>query len=341
MEHTEKFHMDTQDYPEINRNYKDCLLRIVFKEKKDLLELYNAINGSDYQNPEELIVYTLKDVVFMGIKNDISFLIGEMLSLYEHQSSKNPNMPIRGLMYLARNYSAYIAQNNLDIYSTTLQKLPFPQYYVLYNGIEDEEDRCTIELEDAFPKIEGKEPCLKCTATLLNINYGHNREIMERCKALNDYSFFIQKIRDNQALGMPLPQAVDSATATCIQQDILKDILLKNRAEVKNMVLGIWGTENHLRKVKEAQENSQKMLEEAQKAQKEARNAQKEAQKAQKESQKRIETLEQEMASTKQRKHAADLLGQILFDSGRTKELRRSLEDADYQLELMKEYKLI
>lgn len=254
-----------QNSGEINHNHKDCLIRIAFREKKDLLELYNAINGSNYKDPEELIVYTLEDVVFLGIKNDISFLISEMLSLYEHQSSKNPNMPIRGLLYFARNYESYIARNGLDIHSSTLQKLPFPQYYVLYNGREDEKDRCTIKLEDAFPEIQGVEPCLTCTATLLNINYGHNQEIMERCKTLKDYAIFIQRIRDNQDSGMELALSVKKATADCIEEGILRDILLKNRAEVENMVLGTWGTELHLKKVKEEQEQMEKQREEMEK----------------------------------------------------------------------------
>lgn len=152
----EKLNMDGQDFSQINHKHKDSLIRIAFREKKDLLELYNAINGSDYKD-------------------------------------------------------------------------------------EDEEDRCTIELADAFPKIEGLEPCLKCTATLLNINYGHNQEIMKRSKTLSDYSVFVQRIRNNQDAGMVLAHAVEKATDDCKKEGILKDILLKNRAEVKNMVLSTWG----------------------------------------------------------------------------------------------------
>ena len=305
-----------QNSGEINHNHKDCLIRIAFREKKDLLELYNAINGSDYKDPEELIVYTLEDVVFLGIKNDISFLISEMLNLYEHQSSKNPNMPIRGLLYFARNYESYIARNGLDIHSSTLQKLPFPQYYVLYNGREDEEDRCTIKLEDAFPEIQGVEPCLTCTATLLNINYGHNQEIMERCKTLKDYAIFIQRIRDNQDSGMELALSVKKATADCIEEGILRDILLKNRAEVENMVLGTWGTELHLKKVKEEQEQMEKQREE-------------------------MEKQREEMEKLKRQKDAANLLTQKLLEEGKADELRRASTDEEYQLKLLKEYELL
>ncbi len=103
-----------------------------------------------------------------------------------------------------------------------------------------------LELKDAFPNLEGLEPCLNCKAILLNINHGHNREIMERSHTLWEYSFYVQRIRDNKSSGMDLIEAVDRATEDCIRKGILRDILIKNSAEVKNMVLGEWGTENHI-----------------------------------------------------------------------------------------------
>ena len=81
----QQFH--TQEYPAANRNYKDRLFRFVFKNKKDLLDLYNAINGTDYDNPEELEVNTLENVLYLSMKNDLSFLIDAELNLYEHQST--------------------------------------------------------------------------------------------------------------------------------------------------------------------------------------------------------------------------------------------------------------
>ncbi|MCI8938677.1 MAG: hypothetical protein HFH12_01580 [Dorea sp.] len=242
----------------INRRHKDSLFRIAFREKEKLLELYNAIHNSEYDDPAELTIYTIEDVVFMGIKNDISFLVGETLNLYEHQSTENPNMPIRGLMYFAKNYESYIARNDLDIYGSRRQPLPFPQYYVLYNGAKDTEDKKVLELKDAFPELGGIEPCLNCRATLLNINCGHNREIMERSQTLKDYSVYIQRIRDNKVSGISISEAVEKATKTCIRDGILKDILIKNSAEVKHMVLGTWGTENHLRKQREEREQIEK-----------------------------------------------------------------------------------
>ncbi len=353
----------------INRRHKDSLFRIAFREKEKLLELYNAIHNSEYDDPAELTIYTIEDVVFMGIKNDISFLVGETLNLYEHQSTENPNMPIRGLMYFAKNYESYIARNDLDIYGSRRQPLPFPQYYVLYNGAKDTEDKKVLELKDAFPELGGIEPCLNCRATLLNINCGHNREIMERSQTLKDYSVYIQRIRDNKVSGISISEAVEKATKTCIRDGILKDILIKNSAEVKHMVLGTWGTENHLRKQREEREQIEKenarMEKENARMEKEHARMEKENARIEKENkqlkwkntvleEKEIELkretneLKREATSFKQRSNelenrsaAIDLLTQILLDAGKIGELRRTLKDEVYRRELLEEYALL
>ena len=360
----------------INRRHKDSLFRIAFREKEKLLELYNAIHNSEYDDPAELTIYTIEDVVFMGIKNDISFLVGETLNLYEHQSTENPNMPIRGLMYFAKNYESYIARNDLDIYGSRRQLLPLPQYYVLYNGAKDTEDKKVLELKDAFPELGGIEPCLNCRATLLNINCGHNREIMERSQTLKDYSVYIQRIRDNKVSGISISEAVEKATEACIRDGILKDILIKNSAEVKHMVLGTWGTENHLRKQREEREQIEKenarmekenarMEKENARMEKENARMEKENARIEKENkqlkwkntvleEKEIELkretneLKREATSFKQRSNelenrsaAIDLLTQILLDAGKIGELRRTLKDEAYRRELLEEYALL
>lgn len=322
-----KLNMDVEKSYYLNQKHKDCLFRIAFREKEQLLELYNAINNSDYKDASELTIYTMEDVVFMGIKNDISFLIGEMLNLYEHQSTKNPNMPIRGLMYFARNYESYIARNNLDLFSSKLQKLPFPQYYVLYNGEKDEEDQRIMELKDAFPTWKGIEPCLNCTAILLNINCGHNAAVMKRSKTLRDYSVYIQRIRDHKASGMDISQAVDKATEECIREGILRDVLLKNSAEVKNMVLGTWGTENHIRKQQEEQERIEKENEKLRERTIELK-------------QETVE-LKREKAELVERKEAEEILIKKLLDEGRIEELKKVLADGMYRQKILEKYQLL
>lgn len=113
----------------INRQYKDRLFKRIFRDKKDLLELYNAMNDTNYSNPEEIEVNTLEDVVYMGMKNDVSFLFTEVLNLYEHQNTFNPNLSLRGLLYFAKLYQKIIGPRK-DLYSEKLINLPYPQFVV-------------------------------------------------------------------------------------------------------------------------------------------------------------------------------------------------------------------
>lgn len=221
----------------INSNYKDSLFRKVFSEKEDLLDLYNAISGRNCKCADELTIFTLEDVLYISRKNDISFIIEDVLNLYEHQSTLNPNMPIRGLIYLAKNLEAYISLNNINVHSTKLQKFPIPQYIVFYNGNDKMEDKIEFHLKDAFVNVDSMSPCIDLIATCLNINYGHNNKILEKCKKLNEYSIFVSKIKARIREGRNLSDLLDEVIDNCIEQGILKEILLKQRGEVRSMVL--------------------------------------------------------------------------------------------------------
>lgn len=238
----------------VNRKYKDSLFRMIFSDKKDLLDLYNAVNDSHYNNTEDLTLYTLEDAIYISYKNDISFLLDETLNLYEHQSTVNPNMPLRGLIYLARNYEAYIEQNHLDLYSSVQQTVPLPQYIIFYNGVEEVPEKQILSLSDAFPKHPEKISCLHFEATLLNINYGKNQKILQHCQKLREYAVFIHTIRVYLKTGETLENAVSAAIDECIENHILEDFLLKHRGEVKSMVLSSFNQENHDRILKEAYE---------------------------------------------------------------------------------------
>ena len=222
----------------VNRKYKDSLFRKIFSDRKDLLDLYNALNGTQYTDEEELTVTTLEDVIYISIKNDVSFLLGGTINLYEHQSSYNPNMPIRGLMYLARLYHNYIDDCEINVFSPVLKHLPSPKFIVFYNGSRDEPDQKLLRLTDAFAE-EGapEESCLECCATMLNINYGHNYELMEKCRRLEEYSVFVAEVRKALEEGGDQRQAVDDAIDICIEKGVLRDILIKERAAIMNMVL--------------------------------------------------------------------------------------------------------
>ena len=229
-----------------NRKYRDVLFRHLFREKKDLLELYNALNGSTYQNPEELEVITMEDVIFMKMKNDLSFMIGNTLNLYEHQSTWNANMPLRGMLYFAQQFEGLLASREDDIYGTKRVELPTPVYIVFYNGAGMQTDNLLLYLSDAFPTGRGS-GCLECTCEVLNINRGNNRALMEKCHRLWEYSEFSSEIEENIKKGMLREEAVHTAIDTCIEKGILRDILVKQKAEVLHMILTEYDEKKHFR----------------------------------------------------------------------------------------------
>ena len=230
----------------VRRTFKDSLFRLIFREKKELLDLYNAINGSCYRDPDALEINTIEGILYMGIKNDVSFLIDEYLNLYEAQSSWNPNMPIRGLIYFSHIYEGYIARNQLDLYSSAALELPSPRYIVFYNGTRAEADCTELRLSDSFHHKETNN-CLECTATVLNINYGHNEQLMHNCRKLYEYAYLVHNVREWLRKGAALKEAIDRAIDDCIQHDILKGFLLQHRGEVANVILTGYDTEIHMK----------------------------------------------------------------------------------------------
>ena len=204
-------------------------------------------------------------------KNDISFVIDSELNLYEHQSSVNKNMPIRGLIYLTELYKGYIERNGLRIYNETPVKLPFPRYIVFYNGRDGEPERRVMPLSDSYMTNDSnkdQEPCLELKALLININYGCNKEIMNKCQKLMEYSQLIALIRKHYdelvekyaKLGIHkskkeiFAEAVSLAIEEAIRNNILKEILRNNKAEVTNMLLTEFDEKDYIKGVKEESE---------------------------------------------------------------------------------------
>ena len=230
----------------VQRNYKNGLFLMIFRDKPALLRLYNAVRGSNHTNPDDLIINTIEGVLYLGMKNDVSFIINNELNLYEAQSTWNPNMPLRGLFYFSRVYEGYIAEHQLNIYSRKLLRLPAPNYIVFYNGTQEEGDSRILRLSDSFIKRDGEEACLECTATMLNINYGHNQKLMASCRELYEYSYLIEHIRIGLRSDCSLPEAISQAVETCIQNGILRDFLLRHRAEVTTMILEEFDLNKHI-----------------------------------------------------------------------------------------------
>lgn len=223
----------------INRKHKDRLFHLLFgKEqyKENVLSLYNAINHTNYTDVNELEITTIDDCIYMGMKNDVSILLHQVLALYEQQSSWNPNMPLRGLMYFSSLYSKYVTVNELNIYGSKLLKIPTPQYIVFYNGSEMTQDEMKLKLSDAFQSAS-KVGEFEWTATVKNINLGHNKELMESCKILKQYAQFVEKIRRYRVELKDIVLAVEKTIKECIAENILVDFLIAHRAEVIEVCL--------------------------------------------------------------------------------------------------------
>ncbi len=222
------------DNYKVDREYKNNVFCDLFSEKSNALSLYNALNHTHYQNIKELEIVTLSDVIFMQQKNDVSIMFQNELTLWEHQCTLNFNMPLRGLIYFAHNIDGVLKSKGITLYGKKLVKIPSPDYYVLYNGMEESPDRQDLKLSDSFmtPK-EGYE----WTAHMLNINAGHNQELLDSCPALKGYALLVQYTREYQANGSELKEAVEQAIDRCIQENHLKSYLLKKKAEVSLMLL--------------------------------------------------------------------------------------------------------
>ena len=234
---------ETIEYQEVkgNRNTKSTLFPKVFEDKEKLLELFNAVNGTNYQNVDDVEINTIEGILYMTTKNDISFLVDGTMNLYEHQSTGNPNMPLRGLLYFGQLYHKYIKTRGLNIYSSKLQKIPVPHYVVFYNGTQEEPDEQILLLSDAFQKdhehkyVHG---CLECEVRMLNINYGHNKELMEKCRRLEEYAIFVAKLREYAKIyPKRLDIAITKAIDECIVEGVLKDFLIERKSEVLEMIL--------------------------------------------------------------------------------------------------------
>ncbi len=231
-----------------NRLYKSRLFVMIFEDKRKLLELYNAVSGKHYEDPELLEINTLENAIYMSMRNDLSFLIDAQLSLYEHQSTYSPNLPLRFLLYLADLLSGMTRDENL--YGRKKVEIPPPRFVVFYNGEEEQPDRKVLKLSDLYT-VEEEEPKLEMEVLMLNVNQGHNPELMAACHTLWEYAEYTGRVR-KYAKEEGIVEAVERAIRECIQEGILKEFLEKNRAEAKNVSIYEYDQEKHLRQEREA-----------------------------------------------------------------------------------------
>lgn len=230
-----------------NRTYKARLFEMIFSQKKELLELYNAINGTTYDDPEKLEINTLRNAIYMSMHNDVSFIIDSRLMLYEHQSTYSSNLPIRYLMYVADIYSNFTKNENL--YGRKMIRIPTPKFLIFYNGVEEQADMQIKKLSDAYT-VKEEHPSLELEAIMLNINKGHNRELLDSCKTLRDYAEYTARVREYAEV-MDIEDAVERAITECIREGILAEFLSVYRAEAKKVSIYEYDEEKHMRQERE------------------------------------------------------------------------------------------
>ena len=237
----------------MNREYKDRLFKFIFgnpENKEWTLDLYNAMNGTHYTDVKALRLTTLDNAVYMSMMNDVSFLIDNVMSFYEQQSTFNPNMPMRFLIYAGMVYSNYIEESKTyRRYSSKQQKAPTPKCVCFYNGTANKDDRIVLSLADAFDTEA--EPDIEVKVTMININYGHNKELLESCKPLNEYSWFVDRVRANQKETDTLEEAVSAAIDGLPDDALIKPFLLANKAEVTRMCITEYDEERTIAEFRE------------------------------------------------------------------------------------------
>lgn len=238
---------DTSTVAPVNRTYKSTLFIMLFQDKNNLLELYNAVSGKHYTDPEVLEINTLENAIYMTVKNDVSFLIDGRLSLYEHQSTYNPNLPLRFLIYIAKLYSRMT--RNANLYGTKVIRIPPPEFLIFYNGKEELPERAVLNLSDMYEK-EDPHAGLQLSAVMLNISGENNQKLKEACRTLKDYAIYTDKVR-RYAEELELADAVERAIRECIAEGVLQDFLEKHRAEAKEMSIFEYDQEKHMRQERE------------------------------------------------------------------------------------------
>lgn len=219
-----------------NKEYKSDVFSMLLQDKKRAMEIYNAINGTDYDDPELVEMTTLDDKSFsLTVRNDASFILDANLSLYEHQSTYCPNMPLRDLLYFASIIQKQIKAQKRDIYGGRILKIPVPHFVVFYNGKEDAPDQYDLRLSDAFEK-ETEDPEIELVCHVYNINSGKNTPLLSKCQTLREYMYFVDMVRKNNEISGNLENAIEKAINQCMEENVLRDFLAQHREEVMHVM---------------------------------------------------------------------------------------------------------
>ena len=207
-----------------NREYKSDVFSMLLENPNNALQLYNALNESNYSDPEMIEIRTLDKGVSLSVRNDSAFVLDSNLSIYEHQSTICPNMPVRCLIYFSNIIEKIVKGHN--IYGRTLVKIPTPRFAIFYNGAVEQPEQYDLKLSDAFVhKVE--KPEIELTCRVYNINHGRNQNLLESCPFLKEYMMFVDYVREYHAKQEfeNLEMAINLAIDRCIMENVLKDFL--------------------------------------------------------------------------------------------------------------------
>jgi len=234
-----------------NAKYRSSIFSLLFNDPVILRELYCALKGVSLPDDVPITINTLSDVLYMDRINDISFEIGgRLVVLIEHQSTINPNMALRLLLYMSKVYEKII--HDKKIYSLKKITIPRPEFFVLYNGKDQYPDKNEIRLTDLFESSlpiglrETGIPALELIVKVININEGKNEAIAQKCKTLAEYNSFVAKAREYLNDGYNLDESIKRTVFFCRDHDILVEFLEKNATEVLNMLMTEWNWDEAL-----------------------------------------------------------------------------------------------
>lgn len=214
-----------------NREFKSDVFGMLMEEPKYALEVYNALNHSDYRDPELIEVCNLERGISLSVRNDAAFILDMNLSVYEHESTVCPNMPLRELIYVTNILEQWVKKQNL--YGRKLVKIPTPRFAVFYNGVEEQRSQYQLKLSDAYANPM-EAPELELTCTVYNINVGKNQALLSKCPVLRQYMIFIDYVREylGKYPEKDLRKAINKAIDRCIREGVLREFLIRRRGEV-------------------------------------------------------------------------------------------------------------
>ena len=237
-----------------NRNHKDSLFIDLFckdkvEGKENFISLYNALHQSKLDLAStELKEVNIENVLYTVRSNDIAMLVDDRLVvLLEHQSTINENMPLRLLEYVSRVYEQLIPIRTR--YKKKAMKLPYPEFYVFYDGKDSYPAEKTLKLSDAFiiPEkkyLKKKNISLEILVKVININIGANNSILKHCKTLEEYSTLVELVRESKQENPD--SSLEETLTKAIKNGILSEYLQRKSSEVRNMLIAEYSYETDI-----------------------------------------------------------------------------------------------